>query len=69
MKHRVTYVLKDPDTFSPDQLKVVKRNGKSPAKFIFENVNAAKEHRITMGLDELPDEVLAILYPSHMRFD
>jgi hypothetical protein len=69
MKHRITYVLKDPDTFSPDHLKVVKRNGKSPAKFIFENVNAAKEHRITMGLDELPDEVLAILYSSHMRFD
>ena len=55
-------MVKDPDAFNPGQLKLVKQDGDSPAKFIFENVNAAKEHRITMGLDELPDKVFGGWY-------
>jgi hypothetical protein len=59
MKQRITYVVKDPNAFSPEQLEVVKQDGSSLAKFTVKDVNAAKEHRITMGLDELPGEVLS----------
>jgi hypothetical protein len=69
MKHRITYVVKDPDAFKPDQLRVVKQDGGSPAKFVFENVDAVKEHRITMGLDELPDEVFGIWFSYYAQFN
>jgi hypothetical protein len=57
MKQRITYVVKNPDEFSPEQLEV-KQSSKGPS-FTIKNVDAAKEHRITLGLDELPDEVLS----------
>lgn len=53
MKQRITYVVKNPDSFTPEQL-VVKPDG---TQFALKQVVAAKEHRITLGLDELPSEV------------
>jgi hypothetical protein len=55
MKQRITYVVKDPDSFTPELLHV-KKDG-SRDSFILSGVQAAKEHRITLGLDELPTEV------------
>jgi hypothetical protein len=51
MKQRITYLVQDPEVFSPEQLEV---QGRSLA---LDKVNAAKEHRITFGLNELPKEV------------
>ena len=56
MKQRITYIVQNPDAFSPEQLDV--REG----VFALKNVEAAKEHRITFGLDELPDRVRFCLY-------
>ncbi|CBY00975.1 predicted protein [Plenodomus lingam JN3] len=56
MKQRITYVVEKPDEFSPDQLSV-ENSGSSGARFLLKGVKAAKEHRITLGLNELPDEV------------
>jgi hypothetical protein len=58
MKQRITYVLKDPDAFTPDLLELNKDGSKD--SFIIDGVQAAKEHRITLGLDELPSEVCLI---------
>ncbi|KAL5121698.1 protease B nonderepressible form [Pleosporales sp. CAS-2024a] len=55
MKQRITYVVKDPDTFNPDLLQVKKDGARD--SFVISRVQAAKEHRITLGLDELPSEV------------
>jgi hypothetical protein len=51
MKQRLTYVVKNPEDFSPEQIEV------KDDRFTLKNVHAAKEHRITLGLDELPEEV------------
>ena len=58
MKQRITYVVKKPEEFTPDQLDV--GEDKSGQYFALDNVYAAKEHRITLGLDELPNEVCTI---------
>jgi hypothetical protein len=55
MKQRITYVVKSPESFSPELLDVKKEGSKDA--FILKGVQAAKEHRITLGLDELPSEV------------
>ena len=55
MKQRITYVVKNPDTFNPDLLEVKKDGSKD--SFAVSGLEAAKEHRITLGLDELPSEV------------
>jgi hypothetical protein len=55
MKQRITYVVKDPDSFSPELLEVEKDGSRD--SFVLSGVQAAKEHRITLGLDELPTEV------------
>jgi hypothetical protein len=55
MKQRITYVVKNPEEFTPDQLDV--SEDESGPYFALDNVYAAKEHRITLGLDELPEEV------------
>jgi hypothetical protein len=55
MKQRITYVVKNPEEFSPEQLEV-RKDPEGPI-FTIKNVHAAKEHRITLGLDELPEEV------------
>ncbi|KAF2115062.1 PIG-X [Lophiotrema nucula] len=51
MKQRITYIVKDADDFDPEQLDV--KSGSLTLK----NVKAAKEHRITFGLSELPREL------------
>lgn len=55
MKQRITYVVKNPDDFTPEQLEVGK-DARGPL-FGVKGIEAAKEHRITLGLDELPEEV------------
>ncbi|KAJ4367117.1 protease B nonderepressible form [Neocucurbitaria cava] len=61
MKQRITYVVKNPEAFTPEQL-VVKEDGTS---LTLENVHAAKEHRITLGLDELPRELSSVFQQWH----
>jgi hypothetical protein len=51
MKQRITYIVRKPDEFSPEQLEVDKES------FTVKGLNAVKEHRITLGLKELPREV------------
>jgi len=53
MKQRVTYVVHSPDDFDPSQLRLSPTND----AFTLDSVNAAKEHRLTFGLSELPQEV------------
>lgn len=53
MKQRITYLVKDPDTFTPEKLQV------KDASLTLDAVEAVKEHRITFSLDELPVEVCA----------
>jgi hypothetical protein len=55
MKQRITYVVNDPDSFTPELLEVKKDGSKD--SFVVNGLQAAKEHRITLGLDELPSEV------------
>lgn len=51
MKQRITYLVHDPVNFTPEQF------GVQDDSFTLNAVNAAKEHRLTFGLDELPQEV------------
>jgi hypothetical protein len=53
MKQRITYIVRKPDEFSPEQLEV------DDESFTVKGLNAVKEHRITVGLKELPREVLS----------
>ena len=48
--------MKDPDSFTPEQLHVDRLDLQD--SFSLKDVEAAKELRITLGLDELPSEVL-----------
>jgi septum formation topological specificity factor MinE len=60
MKQRLTYVVKKPESFTPDLVEV--KNDGSKDIFALKGVEAAKEHRITLGLDELPSEVGTYLH-------
>lgn len=51
MKQRITYVVPDPESFDPESLSV------RTSSLELRDVKAAKEHRITFGLSELPVEV------------
>ncbi|KAF2715205.1 PIG-X-domain-containing protein [Pleomassaria siparia CBS 279.74] len=51
MKQRITYLVQNPDAFSPEQLQVKTKTLK------LDKVVAAKEHRVTFGLSELPKEL------------
>lgn len=53
MKQRITYVVTEPESFTPEQINVQKRGNGKGDTFTLKGVNAAKEHRITLGLDEL----------------
>ncbi|KAF3042131.1 protease B nonderepressible form [Didymella heteroderae] len=75
MKQRITYVVTEPEIFSPDQISVEK--GKNGERDIFQvkRLEAAKEHRITLGLDELSKhkipfdpEVLKKWHELHIRW-
>jgi hypothetical protein len=57
MKQRITYVVTKPESFNPEQIQVQKHGGNNGDTFTISGVNAAKEHRITLGLDELPPGV------------
>ncbi|KAJ4379197.1 protease B nonderepressible form [Didymella sp. IMI 355093] len=75
MKARITYVVTEPESFNPEQINVQKgRNGERDT-FKIERVKAAKEHRITLGLDELSKhkapldiEVLKKWHELHIRW-
>ncbi|KAF2756058.1 PIG-X-domain-containing protein [Pseudovirgaria hyperparasitica] len=65
MKHRITYFLHDPSEFDISQIEV-----KSDALSV-DSLDAAKEHRITLGLSELPPELrraLSECYELHLRW-
>lgn len=51
MKQRITYLVSNPDDFTPELLNV------KDTSLSLNNVKAAKEHRFTLGVDELPEEV------------
>lgn len=51
MKQRITYLVQNSDDFTPEQLEV------KGASLTLKDLPAAKEHRITFGLNELPREV------------
>lgn len=53
MKQRITYVVTDPDSFNPDQIEIQKGSKGKGDTYVLTRVKAAKEHRITLGLDEL----------------
>lgn len=53
-------MVEDPEAFAPDHLLIQDDQAKGPT-FSLKNVQAAKEHRVTLGLDELPREVLVFL--------
>ena len=53
MKQRITYVVTNPESFNPEQISVQKGKNGDGDRFALKGVNAAKEHRITLGLDEL----------------
>ncbi|KAH8725225.1 PIG-X [Phaeosphaeriaceae sp. PMI808] len=57
MKQRITYVVTKPELFTPEQLEVSKDEYSMSVK----GVHAAKEHRFTFGLEELPEEFSAAL--------
>ncbi|KAH7386847.1 PIG-X [Phaeosphaeria sp. MPI-PUGE-AT-0046c] len=63
MKQRFTYVVKKPESFTPELLEVAKEGSKDV--FELRDVQAAKEHRITLGLGELPSELSAALQQWH----
>ncbi|KAJ4303077.1 protease B nonderepressible form [Kalmusia sp. IMI 367209] len=48
MKQRITYLVKDPDSFTPEKLNV------KDGSLTLNGVEAVKEHRLTFSLDELP---------------
>jgi hypothetical protein len=52
-------VVTNPESFTPEQLSVYKTE--SHHVFSVNGVQAAKEHRFTFGLDELPSEVCCYL--------
>lgn len=51
MRHRITYLKRPNVDFDPDAISITK-NG-----ITLHGLRASKEHRTTMGLDEVPQEV------------
>lgn len=58
MKQRITYLVPNPDDFKEDSLEV------KDTTLSLRDVKAAKEHRITVGLSELPQEVSTCQSPG-----
>ncbi|KAF1839008.1 PIG-X-domain-containing protein [Decorospora gaudefroyi] len=63
MKQRITYIVKNPESFTPSQISV--QNDAQRPSFTLTNVDAVKEHRLTLGLDELPKEISKLLQQWH----
>ncbi|KAJ4353148.1 protease B nonderepressible form [Ascochyta clinopodiicola] len=61
MKQRITYVVTEPESFNPEQISVQKGPSGNAGVFKLNGVNAAKEHRITLGLDELSQAPIDII--------
>ena len=59
MKQRITYMVKNPESFTPEQLSLSAQD--QGQTFAIRNVDAVKEHRLTAGLDELPKEVHVVI--------
>ncbi|KZF19180.1 PIG-X-domain-containing protein [Xylona heveae TC161] len=59
MRQRITFLHKREDSFDPKQLHI------TPSDLTVNNLRAAKEHRWTLGYDELPAELLDVLKHSH----
>ncbi|KAF1981781.1 PIG-X-domain-containing protein [Aulographum hederae CBS 113979] len=59
MRERITYLLHDPRNFQLDQLKISKN------ALEVRNLKAAKEHQLTVGLNDLPTEIRDVLTQSH----
>ncbi|KAF2811037.1 PIG-X-domain-containing protein [Mytilinidion resinicola] len=59
MKQRTTYIVCNPDEFNPDKLHVFDDS------FSLVSVDAAKEHRLTFSLSELPQELYRVLRQCH----
>lgn len=55
MKQRITYVVTNPESFNPEQISVQKESDGSGDTFTLKGVQAAKEHRITFGLEDLSE--------------
>lgn len=58
MRHRITYFGRPGSSFSPEQVIV------TADSLTVHNLDAAKEHRITLGLTELPKEVMTMFPPK-----
>ncbi|KAF2026085.1 PIG-X-domain-containing protein [Setomelanomma holmii] len=63
MKQRITYVVTNPESFAPEQLSVT--NSYDQDVLGVKGVRAAKEHRFTFGLYELPRELSTALQQWH----
>jgi hypothetical protein len=59
MKQRRTYLVNDPDSFTPKQLEV------KDGSLSLNGLHAVEERRITFSLDELPTEVRQPIVPIH----
>ncbi|KAF1362061.1 PIG-X-domain-containing protein [Lizonia empirigonia] len=73
MKQRITYVVTEPESFNPEQISFKKEASGNAAVFELNGVKAAKEHRITLGLDELSQspidiKILEQLHELHVRW-
>ncbi|KAJ4353874.1 protease B nonderepressible form [Didymosphaeria variabile] len=55
MKQRRTYLVEDPDTFTPEQLEVI------DGSLSLKGLEAVEEHRVTFNVDELPEEIRKFL--------
>jgi hypothetical protein len=52
MKERVTYIIRKPEQgFDPSGLEITN------SSLAVSSLDAAKEHQVTLGLEELPQEV------------
>ena len=49
MKQRITFLVKDPESFTPERLEVEEDGSLS-----LKDIEAVKEQRLTFSLDELP---------------
>lgn len=57
MRERITYIHANDDDFTPQQLQVGR------ATLSVKALRGAKEHRLTIGLSELPQEVRLLQEP------
>ncbi|KAJ8110552.1 hypothetical protein OPT61_g6640 [Boeremia exigua] len=73
MKQRITYVVTEPESFNPEQITVHKGSSGNRDTYTLTRVRAAKEHRITLSVDELSQapidiEVLKKWHELHIRW-